>query len=169
MIDGVSGGQVRSERYDGQLHDVFDLQDEITRNVVASIQTSVHLRPIEEPEERSARPDLTVWELMMRAWHLLYDFTPKSFDTAKALLERALAIDPESAEGNMVLLLINHHVARTGYAADSKLAMEAAFALGRCAIQLDDRNEYAHWALGISCWGCTNMTSRSLRSNARLS
>ncbi len=153
LIDGETGGQVWSERYDGQLKDVFDLQDEITRNVVASIQTTVHLNTIEEPVERDVRPDLTVWELTMRAWHLLYDFTPKSFDTAKALLERALALDPESAEANMVLSLINHHVALMGYAADTKLAMEAAYALGRRAVQLDDRNEYAHWALGISCWG----------------
>ena len=153
LIDGVTGGQVWSERYDGQLKDVFDLQDEITRNVVASIQTTVHLSTIEEPVERGVRPDLTVWELTMRAWHLLYDFTPESFDTAKALLERALALDPESAEANMVLSLINHHVALMGYATDTKLAMEAAYALGRRAIQLDDRNEYAHWALGISCWG----------------
>ncbi|MFT6076373.1 MAG: TolB-like protein/DNA-binding CsgD family transcriptional regulator [Yoonia sp.] len=153
LIDGQTGGHVWSERYDGKLRDVFDLQDEITRNVVASIQTTVHLSTIEEPVERGARPDLTVWELTMRAWHLLYDFTPKSFDTAKALLERALALDPESAEANMVLSLINHHVALMGFAADTMLAMEAAYALGRRAIQLDDRNEYAHWALGISCWG----------------
>jgi TolB-like protein/Tfp pilus assembly protein PilF len=153
LIDGVTGGHVWSERYDRQLEDVFDLQDEITRNVVASIQTTVHLSTIEEPVERSTRPDLTVWELTMRAWHLLYDFTPKSFDTAKSLLERALALDPESAEANMVLSLINHHVALMGYAADTRLAMDAAFALGRRAVQLDDRNEYAHWALGISCWG----------------
>ena len=153
LIDGVTGGQVWSERYDGRLEDVFDLQDEITRNVVASIQTTVHLTTIEEPVERSTRPDLTVWELTMRAWHLLYDFTPKSFDTAKALLERALALDPESAEANMVLSLINHHFALMGYAADTRLAMEAAYALGRRAIHLDDRNEYAHWAFGISCWG----------------
>ena len=44
LIDGVTGGHVWSERYDGQLKDVFDLQDEITRNVVASIQTAVHRR-----------------------------------------------------------------------------------------------------------------------------
>ncbi|MFC3616088.1 LuxR C-terminal-related transcriptional regulator [Lutimaribacter marinistellae] len=153
LIDGMTGGQVWSERYDGQLQDVFDLQDEITRNVVASIQTTVHLSTNEEPVERSTRPDLTVWELTMRSWHLLYDFTPKSFDSAKTLLERALALDPESAEANMLLSLINHHVAQMGYAADTQLAMEAAYALGRRAIQLDDRNEYAHWALGISCWG----------------
>lgn len=153
LIDGLTGGHVWSERYDGQLKDVFDLQDEITRNVVASIQTTVHLSTIQEPVERASRPDLTVWELTMRSWHLLYDFNRESYVHAKTLLERALAIDPESAEANMVLSLINHHFALMGFAKDSRPAMETAYALARRATQLDDRNEYAHWALGISCWG----------------
>ena len=153
LIDGTTGGHLWSERYDGQLEDVFDLQDQITRNVVASIQTTVHLNTIPEPVERTSRPDLTVWELTMRSWHLLYDFTPESFAHAKTLLERALAIDPESAEANMVLSLINHHIAIMGFVAETRPAMEAAYALARRATQLDDRNEYAHWALGISCWG----------------
>lgn len=153
LIDGLTGGHVWSERYDGQLKDVFDLQDEITRNVVASIQTTVQLSTIQEPVERLSRPDLTVWELTMRSWHLLYDFDHDSYAHAKTLLERALAIDPESAGANMLLSLINHHIALLGFAKDTRPAMETAYVLGRRATQLDDRNEYAHWALGISCWG----------------
>ena len=153
LIDGLTGGHVWSERYDGQLEDVFDLQDEITRQVVASIQTIVQLNTAEEPVERGVRPDLTVWELTMRSWHLLYDFTPGAYAAAKTLLERALALAPESAEANMVLSLINHHVASLGFASDTLQAMEAAHALGRRATRLDPNNEYAHWALGISCWG----------------
>ena len=153
LIDGTTGGHVWSERYDGKLEDVFDLQDEITRNVVASIQTTVHLSTIQEPVERASRPDLTVWELTMRSWHLLYDFTPESYAFAKTLLERALALDPTSAEANMILSLINHHIAIMGFVPDVQPAMETAYVLARRATQLDDRNEYAHWALGISCWG----------------
>ncbi|MFN3313847.1 MAG: LuxR C-terminal-related transcriptional regulator [Hyphomonas sp.] len=153
LIDGLTGGHVWSDRYDGRIEDVFDLQDEITRQVVASIQTIVHRSTVEAPVERLNRPDLTVWELTMRSWHLLYDFTPEAYASAKTLLERALALDPESAEANMVLSLINHHIAILGFAPDPGPAMEAAYALGRRATRLDDRNEYAHWALGISCWG----------------
>lgn len=83
--------------------------------------------------------------------HLLYDFDRDSYAHAKTLLERALAIDPESAEANIVLWLINHQVAIMGFAKDKTPAMETAYALGRRATQLDDRNEYAHWAFGISC------------------
>ncbi|MEO1139122.1 MAG: LuxR C-terminal-related transcriptional regulator [Pseudomonadota bacterium] len=152
LIDGTTGGHVWSERYDGELEDVFDLQDEITRNVVASIQTSVHLTAA-PPQERSPRPDVTVWELTMRAWHLLYDFTPKSFVTAKGYLDQALAIDPDSAEATMILSLINHHMALLGFVDNYVETVTVAHALGQRAARLDPRNEYAHWAHGISCWG----------------
>ncbi len=152
LIDGTTGGHIWSERYDGQLEDVFDLQDEITRSVVASIQTRVHLTA-SGPVERSSRPDLTVWELTMRAWHLLYDFTPESFATATTLLQRALEHDPESAEATLVMSLIHHHSALMGYAEDFTETMTLAHELGHRATRLDDRNEYAHWAYGISGWG----------------
>ncbi|WP_298914077.1 hypothetical protein [uncultured Roseobacter sp.] len=153
LIDGTTGGHVWSERYDGQLEDVFDLQDAITRDVVASIQTTVHLSAIQEPVECASRPDLTVWELTMRSWHLLYDFRPESYAFAKTLVERASATDPGSAEANMILSLINHHIAIMGFVPEVQPAMETAYVLARRAAQLDDRNEYTHWALGISCWG----------------
>ena len=49
LIDGITGGHVWSERYDGQLEDVFDLQDEITRNVVASIRQQCISVPFKSP------------------------------------------------------------------------------------------------------------------------
>jgi TolB-like protein/DNA-binding CsgD family transcriptional regulator/Tfp pilus assembly protein PilF len=152
LIDGLTGGHVWSDRYDGETRDVFDLQDEITRQVVAQVQTIVHRSTVEEPVERQRRPDPGVWELTMRAWHLLYDFSPEAYRSATTLLDRALAIDPQSAEANMVLALIHHHIAILGFAADPRPSMQAAYDLGRRATRLDDRNEYAHWALGISCW-----------------
>jgi TolB-like protein/Flp pilus assembly protein TadD len=152
LIDGITGGHVWSERYDGQPTDIFDLQDEITRNVVASIQTRVHLTA-SEPVRRGTRPNLTVWELTMQAWHLLYDFSEASFDTALTLLDRALARDPESAEATLVLSLIHHHIALLGFAKDFTATITLAYELGKRATRLDQRNEYAHWAHGISCWG----------------
>ena len=152
LVDGITGGHIWSERYDGELADIFDLQDEITRNVVASIQTQVHLTA-SEPREKSKRPDLTVWELTMRGWHLLYDFSPESYATAKTLLEEAIAHDPNSAEAHLVLALIHHHDAIMGFVNDYQTTLTTARELALRATRLDDQNEYAHWAFGISCWG----------------
>jgi len=152
LIDGTTGGHVWSERYDGELADIFDLQDEITRNVVASIQTQVHLTA-SEPARKSNRPDLTVWELTMRGWQLLYDFSPESFTTAKTLLEEAIAHDPNSAEAHLVLALIHYHDAIMGFVNDNQTSLTTARELARRATRLDDQNEYAHWTLGLCYMG----------------
>ncbi len=152
LIDGSTGGHVWSERYDGELTDIFDLQDEITRNVVATVLTQVHLTA-SEPTRKSNRPDLTVWELTMRGWQLLYDFSAESFATAKTLLEQAIAHDPNSAEAHLVLALIHHHDAFMGFASDVQTTQTTAHELALRATRLDDQNEYAHWALGISYFG----------------
>jgi TolB-like protein/class 3 adenylate cyclase len=152
LIDGTTGGHVWSERYDGELADIFDLQDEITQNVVASIQTQVHLTA-SEPTRKSRRPDLTVWELTMRGWKLLYDFSPESFATARTLLEKAITRDPNSAEAHLVLSVILYHDALMGFANDIQTTRDTAHQHALRATRLDDQNEYAHWALGLSCFG----------------
>lgn len=150
FIDGTTGGHLWSERYDGQLADVFDLQDEITRNVVASIQTQIHLT-VGMPAGRTRRPDVTAWGLYKRGWKLLYDFTPESFATATSLLDKALVHDPDSAEATLILSLINHHIALMMPEGDYLQTANKARDLARRAVGLDKYNEYAHWAHGISC------------------
>ncbi|MFT5111627.1 MAG: adenylate cyclase [Parasphingorhabdus sp.] len=152
LIDGSSGGHVWSERYDGELTDIFDLQDEITRKVVASVLTQVHLTA-SKTTRRSKRPDLTVWELTMRGWQLLYDFSVDSYSIAKTVLEKAIKLDPESAEAHLVLSLIHHHNAFMGLTEDIQAAQKTANDLALRATRLDNQNEYAHWALGISYLG----------------
>jgi TolB-like protein len=152
LIDGTTGGHVWSERYDGELADIFDLQDEITRNVVASIQTQVQLTA-SEPARKSKRPNLTVWELIMRGWQLLYDFTPESFATAKTILDEAIHLDPNSAEAHLVLSIIHYHDALMGFTSDEQTSLDTAHKLALRATRLDDQNEYARWALGLSYWG----------------
>ncbi len=151
LIDGTTGGHVWSERYDGELADIFDLQDEITRNVVASIQTQVHLTA-SEPTGKSKRPDLTVWELTMRGWQLLYEFSPDRYTTAKALLLKAITHDANSAEAHLVLSLIHYHDAHMGFVNDKQTSRTTAYQLALRATRLDNQNEYAHWALGLSYW-----------------
>jgi len=89
----------------------------------------------------------------MRAWHLLYDFTPESFAAAQQLLQQALKHDPGSPKASLVLSVIHYHSALLGFADDTLKTMTTAYELGRRAIQLGGRNEYAQWALGLSCFG----------------
>jgi len=69
------------------------------------------------------------------------------------LLKQALEHDPDSPEANLVLSVIQYHDVILGAADDTLKTATSAYELGRRATRLDDRNEYAQWALGLSCFG----------------
>ena len=89
----------------------------------------------------------------MRAWKLLYDFTPEANATAIGLLEEAVAHDPNSAEAHFVLALIHYHGAHMGFVEDRQSSRLAAHRHAQRATRLDDPSEYAYWSLGLSYWG----------------
>jgi hypothetical protein len=53
-INGLNGGPVWSKRHDRKIEDALDLHDEIACNLVASVQTGVHLRTIVARMQRGA-------------------------------------------------------------------------------------------------------------------
>ena len=53
LLDSIDGGHVWGEKYDSDAEDVFDLQDEITRNVVGSIAPQIELAELERSRRLS--------------------------------------------------------------------------------------------------------------------
>lgn len=96
LIDALSGAHLWADRFDGDLTDVFALQDRITESVVAAIEPALELA---EGERRRAAPRLhpDAHDLLLRAASLRDTFTAESLVAAIACLGRALAIDPDCA------------------------------------------------------------------------
>ena len=74
----MTGRHVWAERYDRPAGDIFDIQDEIMRNVAASTETQIQLSERLAIESQGPR-ELRARELVMRAWGRIYDFTPEAF------------------------------------------------------------------------------------------
>ncbi|MGC1574849.1 MAG: adenylate/guanylate cyclase domain-containing protein, partial [Beijerinckiaceae bacterium] len=67
LIDATTGSHIWSDRYDGGVEDIFDLQDRITENIVGAIQPSLLLAEIERTKRK--RPEsLDAYECMLRAY-----------------------------------------------------------------------------------------------------
>jgi adenylate cyclase len=93
LIDAKSGSHLWADRYDGQLNDIFDLQDKITASVVGAIEPSVLSAEIERAAHK--RPEsLDAYDYYLRA--LPYQYRPTREGTAEGvrLLEAALSLDP---------------------------------------------------------------------------
>jgi adenylate cyclase len=94
LIETEGGAHVWSSRFDGAIDEFFDLEDRITEQVAGALQPSIRIAEIER--SRRKRPqDLGSYDYTMRAMPHVWALEREESGKALALLENALAIDPE--------------------------------------------------------------------------
>ncbi len=157
LIDGTSGNNLWAEKYDRELVDIFDVQDEITQTVVATIEPKLVAAEGVRSQRRSGE-DLNAWQLVMRAMSHYGKMTSKESQTAIALLEEAVQKYPDYGPAHSLLafaLLVSGHVGwipeSEVYRYSTKLVHRAG-ELARHAAELDDEDPWAHLALGNYCF-----------------
>jgi len=148
LIDGAMGSHVWAEKYDSELQDIFELQDQISRQVVASILTQIQIYGFKKAK-RLGRPDVVTWDLLARGWKLYYELTKESLASAETIFRRAVASAPTSCDAHHLLAGVLIHQAFMGYVSNRDFIISEAYELAKRAIALDEQNEYAHWILGV--------------------
>jgi len=99
LIEAENSWHLWGDKFDGQMEEVFDLQDRITASVVGAIEPS--LRGAEIARAERERPDnLGAYDLYLRALSHAYAYTREGRSLALDLLGKALAIDPNYAEAH---------------------------------------------------------------------
>jgi len=97
LLEAATGNHLWAERYDGPTEDIFAIQDEITTGVVGRIGPELlaaeHLRVSRKPPQ-----SLDAWECAVRALFLSSQQSEDGTREALALLDRALAFDPDYAQ-----------------------------------------------------------------------
>ena len=146
LIDAATGNHIWADRYDGELTDVFALQDEITRKAVAAIEPSL-LEAEGVRSQHRAPEDLDAWDMVMRANSQFWRLTKSDSEAAIAMLRRAVQRHPDYAPAHSMLafaLLVSRQV---GWISMEPEVNEPA-AIAAHAVELDDRDPWAHLALG---------------------
>jgi tetratricopeptide (TPR) repeat protein len=148
LNDVATGSHIWAERYDRGLADVFAVQDEITEAIVAAIEPQIYAA--ENFRARRKPPNsLDAWDLVMRALAHYWRVTRQDNLVAQALLEKAIAIDPNYGQALGVLAAsytFNAHMGWADMTAAAPLAERAALA----AILADSEDPWAHYALGCA-------------------
>jgi adenylate cyclase len=143
LLDATHDRHVWAERYDRALADLFDIQDEITRSVAASIQTQIDLAEGTAAASRSST-NLKARDLVARAWARQYDQTSEAIAEASDLVESALLIDPVSPVGHRVRATVFFSRLWLGEIPNDLTNRSRAMELARTALRLAPRDEYAH-------------------------
>jgi TolB-like protein/tetratricopeptide (TPR) repeat protein len=155
LIEARADAHRWAQSYEGDVRDFFGLQREIARAVAGEV--SVALVPeVAAPRPDTRRLDPTALDLHLRAMSLrassMFGGYPSSLQAAIELEERAVALDPDFAEGwaSLAMLFLQLELLfRVATATPDGRARDAA----ERALQIDDRLAGAHAALGgVRLW-----------------
>jgi TolB-like protein/Tfp pilus assembly protein PilF len=145
LNDVVTGSHIWAERYDRDLADVFAVQDEITEAIVAAIEPQIYAA--ENFRARRKPPNsLDAWGLVMRALSHYWRVTRQDNIAAQALLEKAIAIDPNYGQAFGVLATSHSFCAHMGWA-EVATAVPLAERAALAAVAADSEDPWAHHAM----------------------
>jgi len=145
-IDAATGNHFWADRYDGDLTDVFALQDEITKKVVAAIEPRLLEAEGLRSQSRSSG-DLGAWDMVMQANSLFWRLTKTEGEAAIAILKKTVELYPEYAPAHSMLAFAMLVSRLFGWTLVAPPVKEAAL-LAKRAAELDDSDPWAHLALG---------------------
>ena len=143
LIDSLDGSHVWADRFDGDLDQVFDLQDRITQDIVAALEIQLTFgEEVRVWRKRLGSP--LGYEHFHKGRALYVNFGRHTHAQARSEFERALAINPEftPALAQLGLTLIDQ--ARFGWATDHASAYEAALECAERAFAVDPDSDQGY-------------------------
>ncbi len=147
LIDARSDTHVWADRYDGTIDDIFALQDDITAKIISAVGPEIALAEIQRARlKRSEKFD--AWDRYLQALQPYYALDKMGYEEAKTLLQEAIELDPQFSTAHATLARCHVQAAYHGWEANAREAISEAEKLARLAIALDEKDPFAHLALG---------------------
>jgi len=147
LVQAQTGHSIWAERYDRELKDVFEVQDEIARSISQALR--IQLSPQEEKAiARKPTDNPQAYDYYLRGRQFFYQFRKKSFDFARQMFARAIVIDPRYARAFAGVADCCSFLYM--YWDSSEDNLNEAEAASRKALELDPELAEAHAASGLA-------------------
>ncbi|HUU44760.1 MAG TPA: adenylate/guanylate cyclase domain-containing protein [Acidobacteriota bacterium] len=148
LIEAPTNEHIWAERYDRQLQDIFDLQDEMTRTIVGMIEPELANRELERARKKPTE-NLNAWDLYQRGlWHR-WRYTPVDIPQAHAYFDEAIALDPDFAAAFAYRSWTIYVEIMLNLVEDRAAAVAAGIKDARRAVELNDRDPLGFCAYGF--------------------
>ncbi len=152
LIDAKSGHHVWAERFDRQLEDIFDVQDEITTRIAATIMPELESF---EHKKAASKPtsDLSAWDYYLKGMETFHAETCDGTQAALRMFQAAVERDPNYCDAWARVGWCLAKLVMFDCPCDHGACLQKGFAAGRRAVDLDDSSALAHIALGtVHIW-----------------
>jgi TolB-like protein/Flp pilus assembly protein TadD len=151
LVDAASGAYLWSDRFDGDLQNVFELQDRVSESVAAAIEPTLQFAEIGRlGRDRPARLD--AYDHLLRAYALLSEFTADSMAAASHCLDHSLAVDPAYAPAMAAAAYCRAQCHFQGWAQQNDAGRAEAVSLAWRAVELAPNDAQVLWMAAFSVW-----------------
>ena len=148
LIDGASGVQLWGDRYDREMGDIFELQDEVTRTIAATLGVTMQDVALQRALKKRSI-ELDAYDCLLRARRYTWVLSAEMHAEARELLEKAVELDPLSADAHA--LLANVYLGEHRFEMNPRPnPIGRALVHALAATQLDPQNAYARCWLAIA-------------------
>jgi class 3 adenylate cyclase/TolB-like protein len=145
--DATTGEILRADQHEGDLVDLFHLQDRIAEEVVKTIAPNVRDRELKKSLRKHPQ-NMTAYDLVLQAMEPLYQLDYATFSRARGLLQRAIALDPGYAPAFSYAAYWHMFRQGQGWSPDAFADITTAERLARAAIANDN-----HDAMALAVFG----------------
>jgi adenylate cyclase len=145
LIDGATGGHLWAERYDRDLTDIFEVQDDVTRHIVGALKVTLS----DAEKSRifgSGTRNVEAHDLFLKGRELMLGFKKdrESFDRWMACFRRAIELDPDYSAAYAGLSMGYSLDHQNRWSDRPELSLGEAVRFADVAIAKDDKSPYAH-------------------------
>src|SRR6266481_4970110 len=147
LINVADGYHLWSERYDRQLEDVFEIQDQISENIVRALRVVLG-EDEKRAIEKAPTENVQAYEYYLRGRQAFHQFRRSGMQYARRMLDRAIEIDPNFARAHAGIADCCSFLYMYWDASNANL--EEAGASSRRALELDSESAEAHTSRALA-------------------
>src|SRR6516165_9892554 len=147
LNDAATGAHLWADRYDRDLTDIFEVQDEVVERIVGALAVTL-TQGEQQRLRRHGTSNVEAYEYWLRARALLTRGSRESIIQARAMYRQAIEFDLNFAAPHAGLALAAIADYASGWAPDPVQALVEAERWARRAVELNDQEPVSHMALG---------------------
>ncbi len=148
LIEAANGTHLWAERYDRRIEDIFDIQDDITKEIVTALR--VQLTDGEDALSWNKDiKDIDAWRWALEAGELIFRFSPAEITRARDLFQRCLDLEPNYAYAWAMIGCCDWYLARIGPSDDAVALIDRAEQSIAKSLDLDNALSWGHFSQGM--------------------
>jgi len=166
LVDNRTGEQFWSDRFDGDLSELFDAQDELAYRVSQSIRFSIYDREVAEMEKLPPA-ERTTEMILARIGQTIAGANRHEWAEAGPKLDSIIMSDPDDAGPRAMKACWHLHEVFYGWREIPDEDRAAALAAAHEAVRCNERSDFARMTLSIVYLYCEGDADRALRESER--